>query len=38
VAVQGEFRRADGSLFFRFVDVFEVEERLTHLVTYAGGE
>ena len=38
VAVQGELRRADGALFFRFVDVFEAEERLTHLVTYAGGE
>jgi len=38
VAVQGELRRADGSLFFRFVDVFQVEERLTHLVTYANSE
>ena len=38
VAVQGELRRADGSLFFRFVDVFRVEKRLAHLVTYAGSD
>ena len=35
VAVQGRLRRADGELFFRFVDVFEVAERLAHLVTYS---
>jgi len=34
VAVQGELRRADGSLFFRFVDVFEVDQRLVQLRTF----
>lgn len=35
VAVQGRLLRGDGRLFFRFVDVFRVEDRLVHLVTYA---
>ncbi|MFW6384485.1 MAG: nuclear transport factor 2 family protein [Halodesulfurarchaeum sp.] len=38
VAVAGVLRRADGTLFFRFVDAFEVDERLSHLVTYAANE
>ncbi|MFB6109978.1 MAG: nuclear transport factor 2 family protein [Halodesulfurarchaeum sp.] len=35
VAVQGRLLRADGDLFFRFVDVFAVADRLTRLVTYS---
>lgn len=35
VAVQGRLLRADGSLFFAFVDVFRVEKRVTHLRTYS---
>ena len=35
VAVQGRLLRADGSLFFEFVDVFRVDGRLTHLETYS---
>lgn len=34
IAAQGQLRRADGSLFFRFVDVFEVDGRIERLVTY----
>lgn len=37
VAVQGRLLHGDGSLFFRFVDVFQVEKRLTHLITYSNG-
>jgi ketosteroid isomerase-like protein len=37
VAVQGQLLRGDGSLFFRFVDVFQVEKRLRHLITYSNG-
>ena len=37
VAVQGRLLRGDGTRFFRFVDVFQVEKRLTHLVTYSSG-
>ncbi|MDR5656315.1 nuclear transport factor 2 family protein [Halodesulfurarchaeum sp. HSR-GB] len=35
VAVQGRLLHGDGTLFFRFVDVFQVVDRLTHLVTYS---
>ncbi|MFP4530265.1 MAG: nuclear transport factor 2 family protein [Halodesulfurarchaeum sp.] len=35
VAVTGQLRRANGELFFRFVDVFQVTERLVRLVTYS---
>jgi ketosteroid isomerase-like protein len=38
VAVQGELLHGDGSRFFRFLDVFQVEDRLVHLVTYAADE
>ena len=38
VAVRGHLLRADGSLFFEFVDVFEVDARLTHLKTFASPE
>jgi ketosteroid isomerase-like protein len=35
VAVRGRLLRADGSEWFRFVDVFDVEnDRLAHLTTY----
>ncbi|MBS3761300.1 MAG: nuclear transport factor 2 family protein [Halodesulfurarchaeum sp.] len=35
VAVRGRLLRADGSLFFEFVDVFRVERRLSHLRTFS---
>jgi ketosteroid isomerase-like protein len=38
VAVRGRLLHADGSLFFEFVDVFRVEERLTALQTFARHE
>jgi|APHM01.1.fsa_nt_gi Nuclear transport factor 2 (NTF2) domain. len=37
VAVQGRLFHGDGSLFFGFVDVFQVEGQLSHLITYSNG-
>ena len=38
VAVEGGLRRADGSVWFRFVDVFQFEDgQITFLRTYANG-
>ena len=38
VAVRGRLRRADGSTWFGFVDVFEVADgRLARLATYTNG-
>jgi ketosteroid isomerase-like protein len=34
VAVRGRLLRASGAVWFEFVDVFDVEDRLARLVTY----